>query len=254
METLRILLLALRGTRTNRLTTLLLVLLTGAPLASAQQMFNATSGSMIDPSDLGASYAVAGPGFSTSGVIDYSGFPLNPIDSPFTTGKLGELIFEGDTANPNLDKFSLAVHGVPWSYPMGTATDGEAIASFQTNSANLLLSGPGTYSSTFSFVGSLVGAPLSVVSANPTWGCAQIECTSISMEGGGTVTFDVVAAPGIPGSFEISKATFTFNAPEPSTASLLLIALAGLAVLGRGGKHGRAALTAACPNRSTSGR
>lgn len=244
METLRIPLLACRGT-TNRLTTLLLVLLAGAPLASAQQMFNATSGSMIDPSDLGASYAVAGPGFSTSGVIDYTGFPSNPIDSPFTPGSLGELIFEGDTQNPNLDMFSLTVHGVPWSYPMGTATDGEALASFQTNSSNLLVSGPGTYSSTFTFFGSLVGAPESVVSANPTLGCAQIGCTSISMQGGGIVTFDVVAVPNIPGSLEISKATFTFNAPEPSTASLLVIALAGLAVLGRGGNPGARALTAA---------
>lgn len=244
METFRILLLACRTT-TNRLATLLLVLLAGAPLASAQQMFNATSGSMIDPSDLGASYAVAGPGFSTSGVIDYSGFPLNPIDSPFTPGKLGELIFEGDTENPNLDNFSLTVHGVPWSYPTGTATDGEAIASFQTNSSNLVVSGPGTYLSTFSFFGSLVGAPQSVVSANPTLGCDQIGCTSIAMEGGGTVTFAVVAAPNIPGSLEISKATFTFNASEPSTASLLLIALAGLAVLGRGGRPGARGLTAA---------
>jgi hypothetical protein len=244
MDTLHTLLLALCGTRKNRLTTLLIVFLAGAPLATAQQMFYATSDSMIDPSGLGAAYSAAGPGFSTSGVIDYSGFPLNPIDSPFAPGKLGELIFEGDTGNPNLDMFSLTVHGVPWSYPMGTATDGEAIASFQTNSSNLVVSGPGTFLSTFTFFGSLVGAPESVVSANPTWGCAQIGCTSIFMEGGGTVTFDVVAAPNIPGALEISKATFNFNAPEPSSASLLLIALAGLAVLGRGGRRGARALTA----------
>jgi len=227
----------------SRSTTLVILLLAGAPLANAQQMFSATSGSMIDPSDSGASYAVAGAGFSTSGVIDYRGFPTNHIELPFIPGKLGELIFEGDTETPNLDMFSLTVHGIPWSYPMGTATDGEAIASFQTNSNNLVVSGPGTYSSTFIFFGSLVGAPESGVSANPTWGCAQIGCTSIFMEGGGTVTFDVVAAANIPGSFEISKATFTFNAPKPSTASLLLIALAGLAVLGRGGSGGARALT-----------
>lgn len=244
MDTLRLLLLACRGTRTNRLTTLLAVLLAGAPLASAQQMFNATTGSMIDPSGLGASYAVSGPGFSTSGVIDYSGVPSNPLDFPFTPGRLGELIFEGDTENPNLDMFSLTVHGVPWSYPMGTGTDGEALASFQTNSSNLLVAAPGTYVSTFTFFGSLVGAPASVVSANPTLGCAQIGCTFISMEGGGTVTFDVVAAPNIAGSLEISKATLTFNAPEPSTGSLLLIALAGLAVLSRGAKSGARALAA----------
>lgn len=37
-------------------------------------------------------------------------------------------------------------------------------------------------------------------------------------------------------SFVITRATFTVNASEPSTASLLLIAFAGLAVLGRRGR------------------
>lgn len=233
MDTLCTRLLACCGTRNSGLTTLWIVLLASAPLASAQQTLNATSGSMIDPSDLGASYTVAGPGFSTSGVIDYSDGFLNPLGLPFIPGKLGQLIFYGDTANPNLDMFKLSVDGVPWTYPFGTANDGQASASFQTNSSNLLVSGPGTYFSTFTFFGSLIGAPESVVSANPTLGCEQIQCSSIFMMGGGTVMLDVVPDPLFPGSLEISKATLSFRVPEPSTTSLLLLGIAGLAVLGR---------------------
>jgi hypothetical protein len=222
----------------KQLITLSILLLAGPSLASAQetQTFYATTGSMIDPSGAGASYTVSGAGFSTSGVINYMGSPLNPVgpDSPFTPGKLGNIIFEGDTENPNLDMFKFTVNGVPWTYPFNTGGgDGEALVLFQTNSNALVVSGPGTYFSTFTFSGGLLGAPESVVSANPALGCDQIQCTSFVINGGGTAMLDVVPSPASPGSLEVSKVILTFKAPEPSTTSLLLLGFAGLAVLGR---------------------
>ncbi|MBV9726079.1 MAG: PEP-CTERM sorting domain-containing protein [Gammaproteobacteria bacterium] len=229
MDTLRAFLSACAGTRRNGLTTLVLFL-AGAPLASAQQHFTATTGS-ADANGGGVSYTVGGPSFSTSGVIQFDfGAPIGS-DNPFGPGKLGELIFYGDTANPNLDMFSLTVQGVPWSYPMGTPLDGQASVGFTTNSSNLLISGPGAYLTTFTFFESLLGAPESVVSANPTLGCDQIKCSLIGLTGGGTATLDVVPYPGIPGSLEISEVTMTFTAPEPSTTWLLLTGVGGLALL-----------------------
>jgi hypothetical protein len=62
----------------KQLITLSILLLAGPSFASAQT-FNATSGSMIDQYlGVEAPYAVAGPDFSASGAIDYSGFPENP--------------------------------------------------------------------------------------------------------------------------------------------------------------------------------
>jgi hypothetical protein len=61
-------------------------------------------------------------------------------------------------------------------------------------------------------------------------------CSAASFEGAGRVTYDVVPNPpnpNLPGTFfSISKATYTLVL-EPSTASLLLIAFAGLAVMSR---------------------
>jgi hypothetical protein len=141
------------------------------------------------------------------------------------------LFFQGDTENPNLS-MSLTVQGVPWSFPVGTGSDGRAGVFFQVDE-NLVLSGPGTYFSTFIFTASFFGVPLSVLSAHPGAGCLQLMCTQLFFNGGGSVTLDVVPYPNLPGSLEISKATLNFGVPEPSTMSLLLIALAGLALLGR---------------------
>ena len=226
MDMLRTMLSVCCVIRRNPLSTLIAVL-AAAPLASAQQPFPATSGS-ADANGDGVSFSVAGPSFSTSGVIEYIGTGLvSPIgpDSPFTPGKIGQLGFFGDTGNPNLDMFSLTVQGVPWSYPTDTATDGQASAGFALNTSNLVISGPGTYSTTFTFFESLVGAPESVVSANPMLGCEQIGCSFISLQGSGTAILDVVPFPDIPGSLEIDGVSMTIKAPEPSTASLFALAL-----------------------------
>lgn len=216
----------------TRAIALLVPLLVGAPLASAQQTFVATSGTMVDPGNgFGPSYSIAGPGFSTSGSIVYQGD--DPASFPFMPGNVGGLNFYGDTENPNLANFSFTVQGVAWAPPNGTPSDGNELVDFRL-AQNLPVSGPGTYFGTFTFQGSLLGAPESIVSANPTLGCGQIACSLISITGGGTAMLDVVSAPNSPGSLEFSEVLFTIKgAPEPSTGSLLLIAFAGLAVVGR---------------------
>jgi hypothetical protein len=205
----------------------LLMLFVGPSLTSAQQVLFATSGSMVDSGDL-VPYSAAGSGFSTSGVIDFQGgVPQNPVPGLFGPGNIGGLIFYGDLENPNLDNFAFTLHGVAWAAPTNVVDGGNAIAEFQL-APNLFVSGPGSYSSTFTFFGSLIGAPESLVSANPTAGCDQLACMTFVIQGSGSAMVDVVPAPGVPGSLEISEVTMTFAAPEPSTASLLLLAVGAL--------------------------
>jgi len=205
-----------------------ILLLVGASVASAQETFNATSGSMvIQFMDDTGPFTVAGPEFSASGVVDFS--EGNPLDvNPFSAGSHTVTVV-ADTENPNLT-VSLSVHGAPWALPPEPET-GVAGVSFTVNT--FVLEGPGTYSSTFDFSGEFIGVPLSVFSANPGEDCSKLMCTRLLFDGGGNVTLDAVPDPNFPGAVDISKVTFTFKAPEPSTASLLLIALAGLAVLWR---------------------
>jgi hypothetical protein len=212
----------------------LLMVFVGPTLTSAQQVLLATSGSMIDSGDL-VPYSAAGSGFSTSGVIDFqSGIPQNPVPGLFGPGNIGGLIFYGDLQNPNLDNFAFALHGVAWAAPTDVVDGGNAIAEFQL-APDLLVAGPGNYSSTFTFSGSFTGAPASLVSANPTAGCDQLACRTFVINGSGSAMVAVIPAPGFPGSFEISKVTMTFAAAEPSTASLLLLAVGafGLQAWGR---------------------
>jgi hypothetical protein len=211
--------------------TLSILLLAGPTLATAQDQFMATSGSMVvEYLDIASPFTVAGPGFSASGSVEFPdipGFedPRSPGSNPFT--------IYADTENPNLD-ISLSVHGAPWALPPPGMDDvpGEAIEQFTVN--NLVLTGPGTYFTTFDYGGSFIGVPLNVLSAQPGANCLQLNCSFLTFSGGGTVTLDVVPYPNFPaGTLEISKATFTFESvPEPSTASLLLLGFAGLAVLG----------------------
>jgi hypothetical protein len=97
--------------------------------AFAQTTFNATSGSMVihrgdGEGDFGVPFAVAGPDFSASGDISFVGPGDNPLDSPRPSGPSGPLLITGDSASGFFD-MSLAVRGIPWSYPIGT-TDFEA--------------------------------------------------------------------------------------------------------------------------------
>jgi len=193
------------------------------------QTFNATSGSMVIGSGdfFGTPYTFAGTDFSASVMFETD--PLeNPLLLPFSPGPLDLQLF-GDTATPSLT-MSLTMHGVPWGLPMNTAFDGEAIAQFDIN-PRLMLTGPGTYSTTFAFTGSFLGAPQSVVSSNPALGCDVITCTLLSFNGGGTVKLNVDSDPNFPGSLDITQASFAFkpsSAPTPSSASLLLLGLVAL--------------------------
>ena len=81
----------------------------------------------------------------------------------------------------------------------------------------------GTYAAQFSFVASYYPCEF---------------CTTWILSSGGENPWpgvlDVVPYPGVPNTFYVDKATFTFSSvPEPSTASLRLIGFAGLVVLGR---------------------
>jgi len=206
--------------------TVSILLLWGPSLASAQ--FTATSGTVVDNSDQ-VPYAIAGPGFSTSGVMAFSEAPpINLLNSPMVPATYS-FILEADTENPNLSVSSMIVHGVPWALPSasGIPNPGTALVEFTTG--NFIITGSGTYTGTFTFNGAFFGVPLSVLSAKPGADCVQLVCTELFFGGGGTVRLDVGPALNLPGSFEISQATFTFQAPEPSTTVLFL---AGLAALG----------------------
>jgi hypothetical protein len=189
--------------------------------AFAQTTFNATSGSMvIHPGDQGVPYTVAGPDFSASG--DIVGPGDNPFDLPIPPIS-GPSMISGDTAAGDLSML-LTVRGVPWSYPVGTTADGGATAQFLI--PDLLLTHPGIFSFPFDFGGSFRGRPTSV--APPGVGCDVIMCTTMDFSGGGMVTLDVVASTSVPGSFQVTQATYTFEAPTPSTVSLMLLGLAAL--------------------------
>jgi hypothetical protein len=186
------------------------------------QTFNATHGSMVIHSlDQADAYTIGGPDFSAFGSIA----PLtNPLDFPFSPGPVFLLIL-GDTQEPSLS-MSLTLRGVPWSLPMGTPVDGVALAQFYINDS-LVLTGPGTYSSTFAFTGSFYGAPAGAVSGNPGAGCNIIGCTRFFLNGSGTLKLDVVPYPSTPGALEVRQAAFTF-VPTPSTVSLMLLGLVAL--------------------------
>jgi hypothetical protein len=190
--------------------------------AFAQTTFNATSGSMvIHPGDQGVPYTVGGADFSASGNI--VGPADNPLDSPYFPGLSNSLLITGDSASGFFD-MSLTVRGVPWSYPVGTTADGQAIARFLTLDSGL--THPGIFSFPFDFEGSFRGRPTSA--APPGVGCDVIMCTTLDFFGGGTVTLDVVPDPNFPGLLDISQASYTFMAPTPSTVSLMLLGLAAL--------------------------
>jgi len=220
MDTLR----ALSRARGAPRIALFTLILAGSSLAVAQE-FTATTGFVLDNSDQ-VSYTISGPDFSTTGVMDFSNPPPeNLLGNPNPPGSLA-FILPADTENPNLSVSSMIVQGVPWALPTEGPNPGVAEVGFATG--NFFITGPGTYSGTFTFNGDFLGVPLSVLSANPGADCQQLMCTALFFTGGGSVSLDVVPAPNLPGSFEVSEAAFTFETPEPSTTALLLLGFAAL--------------------------
>ena len=227
----------------NRQILLFILLLAAASLAGAQVV---TSGVVVDESTQ-VPYDLSGPNVSIAGVMDYTAPPPdNIVGGPFPVGTYSFLL-SADTENPNLFDPGASVNGIPWALPTGGTDPGTASAEF--SSGTFLITGPGIYKGTFDFSSFFLGVPSSVLSANPAADCDQLMCTPLLFSGGGTAEIDVVSDPNFAGSLDISRVTFTFsgssNVPEPSTGSLLLIALAGLIVLGWRRKYRATLLLAA---------
>lgn len=211
MDTLRILLTC--GLRMERLITLLLL----APgLACAQQMFNITSGSpiVLQAFQDVPTFTIAGNGFS--GEVSF-GVSFNPLDEPLISDNTSQTLNMGVTIN-----------GVPWTDAPFDPMGGGAVAFFRWR-ATEPINGAGMYLGQFNFFASYSGAPLAEYIANGPLQCTNI-CQTLDFNGSGTATLDVTPFPNIPGVL-VTEATLTFKAPEPSTTSLLLIAIAGLAAM-----------------------
>jgi hypothetical protein len=201
---------------------LLTLLLLWPALASAtdpmcvdtQCNFSITAGSAFVGD--GATFNVSGPGFTASGGWGTTG-------SPFPEG------------------FSDISPGVPFNIQWGENCDGEFSMSVGWNGGGastgagfnepcgegsfatspISITGAGVYKAGFSLFGSVDGD-----------GCLPVACNeSVLVQGTGIATMNII--PEGNGLFEVASTTVTFGAPEPSTASLLLIAFTGLAVLGR---------------------
>jgi hypothetical protein len=183
----------------------------------------ATSGTTVV--DFIFPFNFAGNGFSASGELTQWG----NLQSPFTVTFLGygssyDASIYGSTDNL-ITQFELTVNGVPWGIPAG----GDAQVFF---SAVLPVDGTLMIERPCSFEGSFTGAPEPFA---PGLGCDVLKCETLNFRGGGIVTYDMWPfLGGPPNSFTVVQETFQFGVvPEPSTASLLLVGFAGLAVMGR---------------------
>jgi hypothetical protein len=208
----------------------LILLLAGPSLANAQiaETFYATSGSLvINFGDRGDPFSVAGPNFLLGGGVSYP--EGNPIGDAVGLGFAPTVHVVGEAGQDTTGNLSIyAILPVPF----GGISAAEVIWLGQAGP----VTGPGIYSGAFTFEGALQAAPAS----NPGADCTTvpIPCPEFAFIGGGVLTIDVVPypfppPPGLPAIFQIKQATFTLEAPEPSTASLLLIAFGGLAVMSR---------------------
>jgi hypothetical protein len=241
MDMLRILPLACGGSMMKRLIALLLLAPVVAnaqcpsdpPVQFCEPLPPLTSGTMsvtTDTSDFGpygvATWGAGGPNYATgggTGLVENAGLAW-PI--PYGGGA-GMSFFDSPD---NTLSMGLAINGVPWGYgePEG---DGFAVADFGAGTL-APITHAGTYLATFDFDATFSGQP----NAGATVICdATTPCTAWTFSGSGTGVIDVSDYPGQPDTFYVTGGTFTFIAPEPSTASLLLIGFgfAGLAVLGR---------------------
>jgi hypothetical protein len=168
----------------------------------------------------------AGKGFSASGELTDWGNQQSPFTVTFLQlGSTYDASIGGSTgAGDSITQFELTVNGVPWGIPAG----GDASVFFSAT-LPVTLSFSGTRP--FSFEGSFTGVPEPF---NTSLGCDVLNCKTLNFSGGGIVTFDLSPYNGSSQFFVLNSETFNFGVvPEPSTASLLLIAFAGLAVMGR---------------------
>ena len=158
---------------------------------------------------------------------------------PFSFRCTGTSDFAGCGVRGTLG-MSVTVGGVPWSNGPTDAFSSLCNLASASGRTNRPVTGPGIYSGTFDFFASFTGAPASEFSAHPGVACgfppSGITCTQLGFSGGGIGTFDMVGSgcgnPDGPFNCRVEGGIFTFQTPEPSTTSLLLVAFAGLAIAG----------------------
>ncbi len=213
MNTLRILPLAL----------LLLPALAGADQACPpmETCFNVTGGSMVVNVAQGT-FDIAGNGFSATAHFGPGEMVPSMISSfvslPQGPHQVGAAFFSQEDLVTNL-----TIDGVAWTIGGDGWSDAHVYQMVD-------ITGPGTYAGDFSFVMRYNGWPTTNVE-----GTCPTACQLLRFSGQGTYKLDVVYGSAFgaqPGSLQ-GYDQLTFNAPEPSTASLLLIGFAGLAVLCR---------------------
>jgi len=226
---------------------LITMLLFAPVLACAQTQFLITSGSPMTITPLGSQigfssfnafnpFSVVGSaGSVASGSATLFANPLN--NAPFT----GSIDFNVFVQSPNVS-MGITVDGVDWYDGAGSAVGANDSAQLLIN--HTIPARPGIYSVPFEFVATYFGAPASEFVGPPECqfngcGCDVASCQSLDFSGGGLAVFDVTAFPNVPGAVQITQATFTFGAPEPSTFWLLLLGIAGFAVWSIAGASNR---------------
>jgi hypothetical protein len=222
----------------------LITLLLFAPALACAQFpfagqFQITSGSpmTITPFDSQAGFssfnAVGSTGSVASGGATFFFFSglINPlVNAPFT----GPIDFNLFAQSPQLG-MEISVNGVDWSDGATSAVGADDSAQLSINTT--IPPRPGIYSVPFGFGATFVGAPASEFRGPPECqfgecGCDVVSCQTVDFSGQGIAVFDVTPFPNVPGAVQVTQATFTFNAPEPSAFWLLLLGLAGLATVG----------------------
>ena len=179
-----------------------------------------TAGSMSVMADGGAHFNASGPGFTASGGWIFFGGPAPEGAFDISPGRPVS-IFWGENSD---DGFTMSVVVDGFGYNTGDPDpfeeNGRSGSGEFEASSNTPITGAGTYKGTFS---------LDAFLGNDA---CRTSCKAIDVSGQGIATFHVVPE-GSTGLFEVSNATFSFvGAPEPSAASLMLLGVAGLAVLG----------------------
>jgi hypothetical protein len=204
----------------KRLIALSLLLLSPALVgAQSSQTLNVTSGAMFIPTFAGGFMAIAGNNFSAT-----AEFGCTSDNSPFVCGlthlPLGPSEVTTGFSEPNNSLVvNLTVDGVPWFQAGAAPASLTGIATSQM----VDITGPGTYTGSFTFGMSFFGWP------NTDFGlCISAPggvCQHLLFKGQGTYVLNVTPGGVLPGTFQ-GEEILTFNAPEPSTTSLLLIAFA----------------------------
>jgi hypothetical protein len=172
-----------------------------------------------------ADWGASGSGFTTAGGSGSISKMGSSYPIPYSVGTWSS--YSLDNADTTLS-MGLDVHGVSYFYDPESQTFAGAVFQFEAPGPITHL---GTYTALFSFESNLNGQPSNSFTnictdpSNP--------CTNWPVNGSGTGVIYVSDDPSVADYFDVTGGTFTFRAPEPSTASLLLLGFAGIAVLWR---------------------